>query len=202
MPAQFYNHLVQEFSKLRPGATFLTIRGYSNNFGEIADVSVCFHVDYMNAVKRSKEIISNYNPTLMDCIGKLYSVEDLIAARQELLKSYDQTLAGTSNPTTKDVYDSILGADGNPINGIKLHKNQELVHLFGYRVHKRIIVEGNYKEVKSAVRTLAKNDLREKTPLNRFAQYKLEPGRFDQIAVQNMTFNEEDLVRQAIPTKK
>lgn len=197
MTTEFRSTLTRELSKIRSSATFLTIRGYQNNFHEVSDYSICFHIDYNKAVQRSLAIIQDFQPSPSKCIGKVYSSADLAQARAELIDSYLATLGGNSQSTTKNSYDTVAYKmkDGQEIPGIKIHLSQDLVHLWGYRVHKRVITPGEYKQVKSAAKTLAKNDLRALTPLHRFGQWKLEMGRFDHLMVEGIAIADEETRR-------
>lgn len=182
MSKEFKDYCIRVFSKVHPRATFLSIKGYQNNYNETSDFKVVFHIDYLNAVKRSKEILkkAKYN-------NHKFSLEDFNLAKKELNDSYDMTLAGNNTLyTCSDVYSNIIGVNNKPIPGIKLHKKQGIVHVNAVKVTKSIIIQGSYPIVKSASKTIAKNYLRNLTPLARWNQFKLSPGRFDRLVVQKM----------------
>ena len=173
----FKDYCIWILSHVRPQATFLAVRGYKNNFHEVANFSVCFHVNYLNAVQRSLDIVDGYAPT-----------NDIEAeARYEMLESYRWTLNGF-NPlyTCHGVYEDILDAEGKPIPGIKLHTKQDSVHINAMRVRKNVISEGLYPNRDSSNKTIAKRILRATTPLAKWVQFKLEPKRFEELAVQKM----------------
>ena len=175
--SRFKDYCVYIFSHVRPQATFLSILEYMNNYHEIADFTICFHVDYLNAVERSFNIVEKYNPK-----------DDIEAeAREEILQSFQWTLNGF-NPlyTCRDVYEDILDADGKPIPGIKLHSQQDIVHIVGKRVRKNIISEGLYLDRNSANKTVAKRIIKAKTPISKWVQFKLVPNRFRELSVQKM----------------
>lgn len=173
----FKDYCIHILSHVRPQATFLSVRGYQNNFYEVSNFTVCFHANYINAVKRSLELVNKYFPS-----------NDVEAeARDELLESLQWSLNGF-NPlyTCHGIYEEIIGADGKPIPGIKLHTQQDLVHVNAMRVRKDIISEGIYPDTKSADLTIAKRIIKATTPLAKWVQFKLEPKRFQELAVQNM----------------
>jgi len=173
----FKNYCIDIFSHVRPCATFLSVKEYRNNFAEVSDFTVCFHANYMNAVEKALVIVANTRPR-----------DDIQAeARDEMLDSFRWTLNGF-NPlyTCRDTYEDILDADGKPIPGIKLHTNQDVVHINAMRVRKKVISKGLYPDRNSSDKTIAKRELRAKTPLSKWVQFKLERKRFKELSVQKM----------------
>lgn len=177
---------------------FLTIRNYENEYGEVSDFSIVFHLNYLNSVKKSQQIISTYKPNFKDCEGKQFSIQDLETSKKELLHSYGRTLSG-HNPfyTCIGVYDQVTDADGKVIPGIKLHKRDDILHLEGYRIHKRVHRSGNYPVIHSMPVTIAKDMLRHKTPLGKWGQFKLTRGKFSSIVVDRITITHHDVLREA-----
>jgi len=175
--SQFKDFCIHIFSHVRPNATLLSVREYRNNWHEVSNLSVCFHASYLNAVRRAKVIIEKFATT--DSV--------LVEAQAELLSSFGMTLAG-NNPlyTCAGVYEDIPGADGKPIPGIKLHINQDLVHINAMKIRKKVLTPGIYPDTQSSQKTIAKRFLRSKTPLAHWVQFKLEPLRFSELAVQKM----------------
>lgn len=180
----FKDYCIRVFSKVNPNATFLSIKGYQNNFQEVSDFSVVFNANYLNAVQKAKEIVDksvfvHHNDT--------FSHLDFDNAKSELLESFYMTLSGF-NPlyTCQGVYEDIIGSDGHKIPGIKLHTDQDVMHVNALRVRKRVNVPGYYKDVNSAAKTVAKRYLKSLTPLSRWVQFKLVPSRFEQLVIQKM----------------
>jgi len=173
----FKDYCVHIFSHVRPQATFLSIKEYRNNFAEVANFTVCFHVNYLRAVRDSLEFLDGYYPD-----------SDIEAeARDEMIQSYRWTLNGY-NPlyTCQDTYEDIPDKNGKAIPGIKLHKRQDIVHINAKSVCKNIVSKGLYPDKKSSGLIIAKRMLRAKTPLARWVQFKLEPKRFSSLSVQKM----------------
>ncbi len=193
----FRSECTRILSKIRPSATFLTATHYVNNHGEQSNFSICFHINYLNSINRAKELLELFNPQYKHCIGKPYTVDHLRVAKSELLDSFAMTLDGY-NPlaTSAHAYDEIVGADGKVIPGIKLHRNQDIVHLWGFKLHKKILMPGSYPKDNRSLRTLAKDDLRDLSPLGAFVQFKLTPGKFYKLVVEKMTIKEEDVIRE------
>lgn len=195
--SEFHCQATEILQSIRPNSTFLTVHHYMNNWGEVADFSLCFHVDYKKSVQRAKNLLETFRPQEFDLMGRPYSINHLRQAREELLKSYDETLSGERNSrdTSSQAYNLIVTSDGEPIPGIKLHRNQDVIHLVGFGLHKKILMPGNYGPDRRQALTIAKDDLRAFTPLGNFRQFHLEKHRFQRIVVNKLTILEEDVIR-------
>lgn len=177
---------------------FLSIRNYINEFNERSDFSVVFHVNYKAAVVRSYDILKAYRPSFQDCHGKPFSMHELDKAHEELMCSYLHTLSGHGNPfyTCAGVYQQVLGADGKIIPGIKLYVKDDILHLEGYRLHKKVLRPGEYPISHSSSFTMAKNFLRTKTPVEHWGQWRLSVGKFDTITVGGISITDQQVIRQ------
>ncbi len=198
---QFISKATELFSQIDTSAQFVVIRGYNNNHGEVAHHNICWRINYSNAVEKSIKILKEYKPSIEDCIGKPYTISHVEVALMELLSSFNDTikLGPGNNPraTSAHAYDSVVDKFGKKIPGVMIHRDTDTLHLNSvYRIQKVVIVPGVYKEVNSALKTLAKNDLRKKLPLKKFGQFKLDIGRFEKMTVQKITLVEEDIIRQ------
>ena len=187
-PNVFKEYCIRVFSHVRPGSTFLSIKNYQNNWNELSDFSVCFHVDYMNAVEKSLQIVETFKPKRSHTKGNNLNVRALKLARDSILHSFALTLSGMGNPyyTCDGVYESILDADLQPIPGIKLHPGQDVVHINALKFRKKIVKKGYYPPYNSSQHTIAKRFIKSMTPIGNWVQFKLVPGRFSQLTVQKM----------------
>jgi len=174
------------FASVNPRSSFIYIHDYLNNFGEIADHSVCFHVNYLTAVSKALSSLQEYSPSFNDCQGKPFSFVNLKEARLELLQSYDWSLSLDGNPlyTCSGVYLPLHNGAGEVIPGIKYHKDSDLIYLDGLRLFKKVKIKGNPYHRKMEAKTLAKLFLRELTPLHKWGQYSLGQGRFSKITIE------------------
>lgn len=172
---------VNELSKLRPGATFLTLRGYRNEASEIADYSIVFHMSYENALKKSIETLAG-----LDLQTKLEK-----QARDELIDSFARSLAkGASDPALEErdpVYSYFKDDKGNIVKGVKYHPGKDELYLYGLVVHKRVILPGIYASKNRKELTIAKDKLRHLTPVGKFRSFKINSFQVDSIAVQNIS---------------
>lgn len=196
MATIFKNACTKILADLDPRSMFITVRDYENEYGEVSHFSVGFHADYKTAVAKSLKIVQSYSPSFKDCIGQPFTIWDLEQAKQELILSYEASLGNVnSNYTCRGVYDSVSGRRGVIIPGVKLHLKNDILYLEGLRLAKRVIVAGIYSSIKSQPITLAKNLLRSKTPVDRWGQFKLMPGKFSVINLGKMSFSDQETVR-------
>lgn len=174
------------FNQIRQGATFLSIKKYEDNYGGLYNFGLVFHIDYIKAVKKSLQIISAYKPK--------DSIEE--SARLDLIQSFNDTLSG-HNPraTSAHAYVGIQDKKKIPIKGVKWHIDGDAVHLYGFVVHRVELRPSNYPEDKRHYYTIIRKNLKALTPVDRFRQYKLVPGRFSTIGVESLTLTQKDLLR-------
>jgi hypothetical protein len=172
---------VGELSKLRPGSTFLSVMGYRNEYFEIADYNLVFHMSYENALKRSIATLQAYKPT-----------SDLeIEAKADVLSRFKNSLSKAQNTSLEDIddaYTRFFDDDGNYIKGIKMHTKTETLHLYGLVVHKRVIMPGSYddKDTRRPL-TVAKDKLRRMCQVSKFRQFKMTPAQVDRITVEHLS---------------
>src|SRR5678815_2816041 len=165
---------VSELSKLRPSATFLSLAGYRNEHGEVADFSIVFHMSYESALKRSLTALESVVPSdTLEAIAKL-----------ELIDGYTmslQKMAVTPIIEIEDAYTRFFDADGTYIKGIKLHTETNTLHLYGLVNSKRILIPGSYPKRNKRPLTVAKDKLRKLCPVEKFRQFKVTPSQVDRI---------------------
>ncbi len=170
---------VSELAKLRPSATFLTLRGYRNEHSEVADYSIVFHMSYESALKRS---LAALEPIVPD--GDLEA-----RAKRELIDGYQKSLEKmktTPMEELEDAYTHFKDESGQYIKGVKLHTETATLHLYGLVNAKRIIIPGQYKTSNKRELTIAKDKLRKLCPVDKFRQFKILPSQVDQISVESL----------------
>jgi len=171
---------VEELSKLRPSATFLSLSGYRNEHSEVADYSIVFHISYESALKRSVAALESIVPT--DALQSL--------AKQELIDGYNTSLskiAMTPIEEIDDAYTRFFDSDGSYIKGVKLHTASDILHLYGFINSKRVIIPGRYPQYNKKDLTKAKDELRKLCPVDKFRQFKLHPTQVDRISVEHLS---------------
>lgn len=172
---------VTELTKLRPGSTFLTLRGYRNEASEIADYSIAFHFSYENALKKSIETLAE-----MELTGDLEK-----EARAELLNSFAMSLArGAASPELEErdpTYTYFKNDDGEYVKGVKYHPAKDTLYLYGLVVHKRVLLPGFYPTKNKRPLTQAKDKLRYLTRVGKFRSFKITSSQVDSIQVENLS---------------
>lgn len=164
---------IDEISKLKNNSTFLSVINYKNKFNEIANYSIIFNFSYKNAVRKSISTLSNYIPKS--------AIE--MQAKADLLFSFQNSLLKLDIHQLDEIVDNCY----NPIiKGVKIHKETEELYLSGMVVHKKIIIPGNYKEIKSKPLTIAKNELLKLCPTSKFRQFIINSNQVDYISVRNL----------------
>jgi len=174
-----------ELLKLSSSSTFLSVKGYTNEFGEKSNFQIVFNIDYIKAVKKAIKIWTEYQPQ-----------SDLESyARNELIQSYTDTLNNCSRSTSASAYIPISDLRGNLIKGVKFHYKENAIHLFGFLLKKKVLIPGVYIKRNKRPLTHAKDRLRSLTNLSKFRQFKLVQGRFDTINVGKLSLNQKDLIK-------
>lgn len=173
----------QIFSQIKPGSTFLTINGYTNNYGEVSNYNLVFHFDYINAVIKTVQAIREFRP------NNFY--EDKV--KDDLIRSYSETIKYGFNSRARSahVYCPLKDYNGNIINGVKYHYKTESLHLVGLRVNKRVIKPVIYPPMDRL--DLIRAKVLRGTPLANYRQFKLVNGRFESIQVQGISLTDDDL---------
>jgi hypothetical protein len=170
---------VQALSTLRPTSTFLTLRGYRNDFGELTDFSIAFHISYKSALQKSLKQMQSFKATTR--------LEE--AARQELVDSFRLALvrAEESIEDIQDGFTRFFDDEGNYIKGVKMHNATATLYLYGLVVHKRIREPVKYVESDSHPMTVAKDKLRYLTPVGKFRHFRITPPKVELITVQHLS---------------
>lgn len=170
---------INELSSIRPSSTFISIMGYRNDHGEVADYNVVFHMSYRNALLRSIAILESVVPT-----------DDLEAqAKKECIESFMTSLDKVETTPIEELddgYRRFTDSNGKYIKGVKLHEESDTLHLYGLVVNKKVIVPGTYKTKNSKPLTIAKDKLRRLCPVSKFRQFKITPDQVDRISVEGL----------------
>ena len=170
--------IIDTLSKVRPSSTFLSLRGYRSESGELADYTLAFHMSYANALRRSIDAVEAHVPC-----------DEIEAqAKGEVLASYRASLAKieAGEDLTGDAYDRIT-VDGEHVKGIKYHRESGKLHLYGLLVRKATIEPGTYKASNKRPLTVAKDRLRKLGPVSRFRQFIVDPAHVSVVVVEGQT---------------
>lgn len=167
---------LNEFASLKNKNKFLNIYAYKNNYGEIADYSLTFNFDYYKYIN--------------DCLNKINKIKTnnhlALKAKDELINSFQDSLTGYNyRYTNYGVYKNLYLSSGEIINGIKLHIETNVIHLFGLILHKNIIKLAVYPNKQTSDFIKIKNSLKKEIGADRYRQFKLIKDRFKYIETSN-----------------
>jgi hypothetical protein len=162
---QVITNLKKATEKSITGVSFVSIRNYTNKQGETSNNLINVGASYAKAKQKDIEFLEN----LKASEHTFKSTPELIeTARVELIKAFLNPDENRSQGQT-DAYTNI-------VPGVKVHNETGVLYVYGYREQKTILKAGEYKEVKSAALTIAKNELRKLLRTGKFTQYALEIG--------------------------
>jgi len=154
------NAISAVLAKSPTGVSFVSIKGYTNTYGEVSNNLVNVGASLENAKKKDIETLQSLDVTTLNGDSIL-----LETAKVELINAFIKPNENRSNGQ-KDAYTIVA-------NGIKVHNETGEIYVFGLRKSKTTLVEGVYPQVNSKPLTLAKNQLRKELKSNKFTQYKL-----------------------------
>lgn len=147
---------------LKNGCRFCSFMYRSKGAEDTAIYTVLLGVNLINAYKRDKKILESIhtdNPIME-------------AARKELISSLSESIEkGLGNNhrfTQKGVY-QFLG------KSVRLHKEENQIHLTGFIIRKEIIKAGEPKFVKSAPKTICKKQLAKRMKCRKFRDFIFNP---------------------------
>ncbi len=149
-------------ASLVPGnCQFASFEYKAKETGELARHNVLLGFNYRSTVEQSIVALEILMPTFKTDLD--------IEAANELLESFNKTIAGKQDGYTKShIYQDTA------IKGIKINSNDDSLQLFGLQQSKVVIIPGTYKEVKSRPLTIAKNNIRKQLPIDKFREYALD----------------------------
>lgn len=166
--------LLMNLGKAR-GTQFISVRGYENSEGEIANFVLNVGSKYENAKKKD---IAKLQAILKE--GKFEN--DLQKqAVEELLQSMITPNENRSKGQT-ETYETI---EGFPM--LKRHIVTRDLYIYGQRISKKVLVKGNYKTVNSRPLTIEKDKVRKDLRTSKLRLIKL--GKEDQIKVNGRVIN-------------
>ena len=153
-------NLSNALAKSPTGVSFVSIKGYTNSYGEVSNNLVNVGASLTNAKAKDIETLQSLNVTELG--GDTILLEK---ARVELINSFIAPNENRSNGQI-DAYTIVA-------KGIKVHNETGEIYVFGLRTSKTVIEQGVYPIVNSRPLTLAKNALKKNLKSSKFTQYKI-----------------------------
>jgi hypothetical protein len=174
------------------GASFVGIKGYENSKGEISDFTLLANISYnnmlVNDLKKLVELdltnlFEKYND--LDLVQKPY---------KELLDSYTKRLSDKPTKETllalgdSTIVRSVAQSEVyvNLGNGLRINKETNELHVYGLVARKKVIKSIEYKEVKSKLNTIIKNEISKLANLRSHKFRNFIVGNIDEIKVNGM----------------
>lgn len=138
--------------------------------GEISRQTVLLNVNRDNALRRDLATIKAKFSSLTDPVE--------IEAAQEIISSLEASLSGFNPNYTKHGY-----YDGHGNGNVQSSDVSGSVYVKGYVIKKEVLVKGEYKEVKSRAKTLAKKKLSKGFKSSRFREFIVTPDNLKSLSV-------------------
>jgi hypothetical protein len=157
---QVITNLSKVLAKSPTGVSLVSIKGYTNSFGEVSNNLVNVGASLTNAKAKDVTTLQSLDVTTLGGDSIL-----LEKARVELINSFVNPNENRSQGQI-DAYTIVA-------KGIKVHNESGEIYIFGLRNSKTVIEQGVYPIVNSRALTLAKNQLKKDLKSSKFTQYKL-----------------------------
>lgn len=160
--------LLQSFAKSK-GSQFVSVRGYENSEGEIANFVLNLGTKYENAKKKD---IARLQAILKE--GKFET-----PLQKEAVESVLEGLVNPNQNRSKGQTETYETIPGFPM--LKRHVVTRDLYIYGQRINKKVLVKGNYKTVNSKPLTIEKEKVRKGLSTSKLRLIKL--GKEDEIVV-------------------
>lgn len=145
--------------------SFLSIKNYENEANEISDNLVNIGIQYSSQKAKDIEFLKDLNIYEYQFKSSLIDIEK---ARISLIEAFLNPNEKRSKGQ-KEAYTHIC-------EGLKVHNETGFIYVYAYRISKKVIKEGEYKETNSSAITIAKNELRRLLKTGQYKSFKLEIG--------------------------
>jgi hypothetical protein len=172
------------------GTSFVGVRNYQNKEGEVSNQTFVVGIDYNKLLENDLKKLLAFDPLKMESnIDKL----TLLAAHTELVNSLRKRLADeqtrnellAAGDATIKASEAQKSAYQNIAKGLKVQDGN--LYIYGLMVRKTVITPIEYKPVKSAPLTIAKNQIKKAAELQetKYKQFKL--GKTEELKIQGLT---------------
>ena len=164
--------LFDKFESLK-GAKFITVNGYVNGQGEIANHNINVNVNIENAKKADLETLLNFTmKQTLEIAEKVDTdIETVQKAVAEMIVSAQRNLSDNPTNQSKGQTNAYVGIS----KGLRLHLENESLQVYGFKNSKTVLVEGEPKaKTNSSKKTLAKNAIKRNFKMSQFRQLTLK----------------------------
>jgi hypothetical protein len=175
------------------GTSYVGIRGYENSKGEISDFTLLANISYYNMLVNDLKKLVELD--LTNLFAKYENLELVQKPYNELLESYTKRLSDEQTKETllalgdSTIKRSVAQSEVyvNLGNGIRIHKETNELHVYGLIARKKVIKAIEYKEVKSRLNTIIKNEIVKLANLRSDKFRNFIVGNIDEIKVNGLT---------------
>jgi hypothetical protein len=171
------NKLTERLNEIT-GVSFVSVT-YVNQHNEKHQTLFNVGVDYQRAKQRDIEFLRQLDVATMN---SNLDNELLETARIALLESFIKPSKARS--------EGIANAYTHLGNGLKIHNETQTVYVYGMKVSKRVIEEGNYQEDTRSGLTRAKDAIRALLKSTQYRQFKIENSLQYKISGDTIIFGE------------
>jgi len=143
--------------------TFVSVKNYTNNEGEVSNYVINIGADYGNAKESDTVFLADAKNLSEIEFGSVapYSEDARIALLKANLKPSNQSIAQT------DAYTTICP-------NVRIHNETGRLYVFGFKISKTVLVPVVYPTVHSSALTIAKEKIRKVLKAPQFRQYCLD----------------------------
>jgi hypothetical protein len=174
------------------GTSFVGIKSYENSKGEISDFTLLANVSYYNMLV--KDLRKLVELDLTNLFAKYENLELVQKPYTELLESYtkrlsdEQTKAKLLAEGDSTIVRSVAQSEiyVNLGNGLRVNKQTNELHVYGLIARKKVIKSIEYKQVKSRLNTIIKNEISKLANLRSDKFRNFIVGNIDEIKVNGM----------------
>lgn len=158
------NKNIEDYLETLIGCSFVSIKEYTTGAGEVQDLVLNIGIDYKKAKEKSLRKIQNLD--INKHKGSGFGKQVLAQAKLEIETSLSKE-------------SSLVNPYSYPYAGFKEHDDSKELYIYGMllKSHKKISIKGEYREVNSSEKTLAKRYLSSLLPISNYRQYKLNNAK-------------------------
>lgn len=174
------------------GTSFVGVRNYRNKkANELSNQTFLVGADYQEMLKKDLEDLQKFD---LACMGN-YPQAEVLKGYNELIDSLvkrlsdDKTKAALLAAGDKTIKASVAQQEAfvHVGKGLKVGVESKDLYLYGMCVKKTVLEKGEYKEVKSQLKTIIKNEITKKANLRGGKFREVIVGKVGEIKIQGMT---------------
>lgn len=174
--------IIKNFTEI-DGGLFVGIREYQNKANEIANHVINVNFSYNNAVINDIKKLQNATEKDIVNIARQFNIEvDLVKKAMDkllnsLINNQNKETASNQSKAQNDSYISICPS-------IKIHRETRNFYIYGLRVSKNVLVEGEYKKVNHRPLTVAQNAIKKYFDFTtaKYKNYIVAPDKLKAVA--------------------